>query len=138
MTSDDLMPAKLVLTITTAGPFCSLFFRCGPASGGLTVPNKLRILTTACDRAPPTRGKGKNPTCFDSHSVLLHLLSACISGSQALLKGDRYDRIKASRSSLPGITSQAGKETGARHQGRRCRRHRPGTRPASSSPASVV
>src|SRR5262249_35201431 len=48
---------------------------------GLTVTLQSRILAIACDRAPPARGKGTNPTCFDSRLRALNLLSACISGS---------------------------------------------------------
>ena len=37
---------------------------------GLTVPLQVAILAKACDRAPPARGKGTTPTCFDSDRVI--------------------------------------------------------------------
>jgi hypothetical protein len=40
--------------------------------------------------------QGKNPTSFDSDHFVLNLLSACISGSQALMKGDYREQISSS------------------------------------------
>src|SRR5262249_28882287 len=57
--------------------------------------------------------QGNNPTCFDSDSVLCIFFQPVSAGHRAILKGDLHDRIKASRSSLPGVTSQTSKKTGA-------------------------
>jgi hypothetical protein len=42
----------------------------GLASHDLTVPLQVADASDSVHRAPPTRGKGTNPTCFDSDSVL--------------------------------------------------------------------
>ena len=62
------------------------------------------------DRAPPTRGKGTIPP-VPSETCALHLLSACISGSQALMKGGRHDHIESlpARPSLESLRKQAKK-----------------------------
>jgi len=73
------------------------------ANPSLTVPWQVADTGGSVRQGTTDPRQGNNPTCFDPRLRASHLLSACISGSQALMKGGRHDRIEASCSSLPGI-----------------------------------
>src|SRR5258708_20432885 len=101
------------------------FARAGLANHGLTVP--LQVADTEDSVRQGTTGprQGNKSHLLRFRQRALNLLSACISGSQALMKGDRLDHIEASCSSLPGVSAQATKEPRARHYSTYSTRHPP-------------
>jgi hypothetical protein len=80
----DVVPERLVL-----------------ANHGLTVP--LQVADTSDSVRQGTTGprQGNKSHLLRFRQRVLNLLSACISGSQALKKGDCHDHIEGACSSLP-------------------------------------
>src|SRR2546421_618911 len=79
----------------------------GLANPGLTVPWQVADTSGSVRQGTTDPRQGNKSHLLRSRQRALHLLSACISGSQALMKGGGHDHIEASCSSLPGIPPQA-------------------------------
>ena len=69
---------------------------------GLTVPWQVADTSESVRQGTTDPRQGNKSHLLRFSQRALNLLSACISGSQALMKGDCHD-IEASSSSLPGI-----------------------------------